>query len=286
MCRWLAYCGSPIYLESLIFKPDNSLISQSRQALKSVSVTNGDGFGIGWYGDKAEPGVFRDIQPAWNDENLKSISAHIRSSLFFAHVRASTGGSVSRSNCHPFNHENWMFMHNGRIDGFDRVSRELTFMVAGDLYPFIRGSTDSEILFYLMLSNGLRDDPPGALARTVSQVLDVMDSDGAGAVFTLTAAISDGETVHAVRYANIGEPPSLFYGRGFGRDSRPRPAGAGECDDAANSILILSEPLDDIEDQWKAVPESHVLIAGDGAVSVRPFVVPGRKAEPATAVSA
>ena len=88
MCRWLAYCGSPIHLDSLILELENSLINQSRHALQSAAVTNGDGFGIGWYGDRPEPGLFRDFQPAWNDENLRSISSQIRSGLFFAHVRS------------------------------------------------------------------------------------------------------------------------------------------------------------------------------------------------------
>ena len=74
MCRWLAYNGPPIYLDAILFKPENSLIRQSLRALRSKSVTNGDGFGIGWYGTRREPGLFRDTLPAWNDENLRSLS--------------------------------------------------------------------------------------------------------------------------------------------------------------------------------------------------------------------
>jgi predicted glutamine amidotransferase len=102
MCRWLAYAGPPVYLESLILKPEHSLITQSRDAHQSITTVNADGFGIGWYGARPEPGVFRDIQPAWNDSNLKSLVEQIASRLLFGHVRATTGTAVTRLNCHPF----------------------------------------------------------------------------------------------------------------------------------------------------------------------------------------
>ena len=267
MCRWLAYCGSPIYLDSLILKPENSLINQSRHALQSASATNGDGFGVGWYGDRSAPGLFRDIQPAWNDENLRSISSQIRSGLFFAHVRASTGTSTSRANCHPFSHENWMFMHNGKIGGFEQVRRDLALLVTPDLYPHIEGTTDSETLFYLLLTNGLRNDPVEAFSRTVVQVLGVMERAGVEDAFMLTGAVSDGKAVYALRYASAGDAPSLFYGCG----ARPHGTEGGAVAETESSILILSEPLDHVQERWNVVPESHVLVAGGGGVAIRPI---------------
>ena len=118
MCRWLTYCGDPIYLDKVLFEPRNSLISQSLRARHSHVTTNGDGFGIGWYGERPTPGVYRDILPAWNDQNLKSLAHQIRSGLFLAHVRAATGTATSRANCHPFAHGKWLFMHNGQIGGY------------------------------------------------------------------------------------------------------------------------------------------------------------------------
>jgi hypothetical protein len=91
MCRWLAYSGRPLYLEDFLFKPENSLINQSLHARKGHVATNGDGFGVGWYGEHSTPGIFRDILPAWNDANLRSLAEQISARLFFAHVRASTG---------------------------------------------------------------------------------------------------------------------------------------------------------------------------------------------------
>ena len=129
MCRWLTYCGDPIYLDKVLFEPRNSLISQSLRARHSHVTTNGDGFGIGWYGERPTPGVYRDILPAWNDQNLKSLAHQIRSGLFLAHVRASTGTATSRANCHPFAHGKWLFMHNGQIGGYERVRRRLEGMI-------------------------------------------------------------------------------------------------------------------------------------------------------------
>lgn len=83
MCRWLAYAGAPVFLDSLVSAPEHSLIAQSLRARQSVATTNGDGFGIGWYGDRPEPGLFRDTLPAWNDGNLLSLCEQIRSRLFF-----------------------------------------------------------------------------------------------------------------------------------------------------------------------------------------------------------
>ena len=97
MCRWLAYSGSPIRLEELLYRPRYSLIDQSLHSRLGVETTNGDGFGIGWYGERPEPGIYRDISPAWSDENLRSLCAQVRSGLFFAHVRASTGTSTTRA---------------------------------------------------------------------------------------------------------------------------------------------------------------------------------------------
>ncbi|MGZ4438481.1 MAG: class II glutamine amidotransferase, partial [Nocardioidaceae bacterium] len=99
MCRWLAYSGSPVHLEELLYKPANSLVVQSRHSKLGAETTNGDGFGIGWYGDRETPGLFRSTEPAWNDRNLRDLCAHVSCGRVFAHIRASTGGAVQQTNC-------------------------------------------------------------------------------------------------------------------------------------------------------------------------------------------
>ena len=142
MCRWIAYRGRPVFLESLLFEPENSLISQSLRCRKATVLTNGDGFGIGWYGDRDTPALYRETLPAWNDRNLRSLAHHIRSPLFFAHVRASTGTATARINCHPFSHGRWMFMHNGQMATLEEVVKHYSEVSADRLHsdgvPLVR----------------------------------------------------------------------------------------------------------------------------------------------------
>jgi glutamine amidotransferase len=115
MCRWLAYSGSPLLLEELLLKPAHSLIDQSLHSKLGATTTNGDGFGLGWYGAEETPGIFHSTDPAWNNHNLRELAQHLTSRLVFAHIRASTGTAVQRTNCHPFRYGRWLWMHNGAI---------------------------------------------------------------------------------------------------------------------------------------------------------------------------
>src|SRR6478736_3282459 len=170
MCRWLAYSGSPVLLEDLLYKPENSLVVQSKHSQMGATTTNGDGFGVGWYGAFDTPGLFRSTEPAWNDLNLRELCAHARAGRVFAHIRASTGSPVQQTNCHPFRHGDWLWMHNGSIARFHDVKRDLLLAVDPSLYPDLEGSTDSEAFFFLALTLGLADDPPGAVARAVGLI--------------------------------------------------------------------------------------------------------------------
>ena len=142
MCRWLAYSGSPLLLDDLLYKPTHSLIDQSLHSTLGVETTNGDGFGVGWYGESDSPAVYKSTEPAWNDRNLREIARFVRSGLVLAHIRASTGTPVVQTNCHPFRHGRWLWMHNGSIARFQEVKRELMLAVDPALYPDIEGSTD------------------------------------------------------------------------------------------------------------------------------------------------
>jgi glutamine amidotransferase len=257
MCRWIAYRGQPLFLETLLFEPENSLASQSLRCRKADVATNGDGFGIGWYGERETPGVYRETLPAWNDRNLRSLAHHLRSPLFFGHVRASTGTATARINCHPFHHGRWLFMHNGQIGGYDRLRRQLDQLLPDSLYALRQGTTDSELFFYLLLANGLESDPVAAMHAATTQVLGVMQHAGSTEPLRLTAAVTDGRRILAIRYASDGNPPSLFY-----RNSGDR-------------LVIVSEPLDADSEDWVAVPDDHLLIADD-TIAVAPFAAAPR----------
>ena len=180
MCRFLAYRGDAVFLSELVCAPTHSLVHQSLHASEAKTGTNGDGFGIGWYGERPEPGLYRDVRPAWSDENLASLSQQVRARTFFAHVRASTGTATTRANCHPFARGRHLFMHNGQVGGYARIKRRLDALIPDDLYDARQGTTDSEAIFLLALANGLAEDPVGA-------------------------------ALTAYRWAGDGRPPSLYY---------------------------------------------------------------------------
>src|SRR5919109_3582892 len=170
MCRWIGYFGSPLRMAELVYNPTHSLIEQSRAARLTTHVTNADGFGLGWYGTSALPGVYRSVSPAWSDRNLQELCAQIESPLFLAHIRASTGTPVQQSNCHPFRHGRWLFVHNGYIEGHAQLRRELLYEIDPTLFGEIQGTTDSELMFYLALTYGLTDDPLPALERMAGRI--------------------------------------------------------------------------------------------------------------------
>jgi glutamine amidotransferase len=268
MCRWLAYSGGPLYLEDLIFKPTHSLIDQSLHARAGETTTNGDGFGVGWYGSREGPGLYKDTQPAWNDRNLQDLAAQIESSLFLAHIRAATGTAIQQTNCHPFRFGRWLFMHNGLIRDFQRIKRELALGVAPDLYSLIEGTTDSEIIFYLALTFGLDDDPIGAMERTVGFIEKVARENGIEHSVQMSLGFSDGERLFAVRYSTRGRSRTLYYSRSVEslRELNPRAEKLSE-----DARAVVSEPLNDLSEYWNPVPEATALIIKQGGVEKRAF---------------
>jgi len=230
--------------------------------------TNGDGFGLGWYGSQSFPGIFHDTLPAWNDANLQSLSEQIQSKLFFAHVRASTGTSTSRENCHPFRLGRMLFMHNGLIGGYGSIRRDLEQMIPAEIFQERCGTTDSEAFFLLACGNGLEGDVKEALTRTVEQVLEVMARSGTDEPLRMTAAIADGNRIYALRYSSDNQSPTLFYGTGGAIRVNNRRV---EFKDGDKAALVLSEPLDAQIDGWIEIPEGHILEARGGIVDVSPF---------------
>ena len=255
MCRWAAYRGEPLYLEELVTSPAHSLIEQSHCATRAKTATNGDGFGIAWYGDHPEPGRYRDILPAWSDCNLKSIARQIRSPLFLAHVRAATGGGTRRDNCHPFVFGRWSFMHNGQIGGFEKIRRVLENSLSDALFDQLEGATDSELFFRLMLGEGLARDPQGAVSRATSRVLEAARRAGIEPSLKLTAAFSDGKALHAVRYATDDQAPTL-YTAAFAK-------AVGRC--------IVSGPFDRDGRTWHEIPQSSFVTMTRDHTSIQPF---------------
>ena len=192
--------------------------------------------------------------PAWSDCNLKSLCQQIRSGLFLAHVRASTGGATSRDNCHPFVSGRWSFMHNGQIGCFPLIRRRHVDSLPDDIYAQMHGTTDSELIFLLMLADGLDHDPHGATARAVARVLAAAERAGADPL-KLTAAFSDGERLYAVRFSTMSHAPTLYAGNFRNR--------LGRC--------LVSEPFDRDGPEWQLIPPGSFVSASHDGVAVSAF---------------
>jgi glutamine amidotransferase len=248
----------------VLYTPVHSMIDQSLHAKLGAETTNGDGFGIGWYDPAPTPGVFRSTEPAWNDRNLHEVAAHVASPLFFAHLRAAIGSAVQQTNCHPFRHDRWLWMHNGYVSDFAQVKRDLMLAVDHVLFPEIEGQTDSEILFYVALSFGLEDDPANAVARTIGLVETLGRARGIDHPFQGTIATTDGDLIWAFRYSSNHRSRSLYFSRNVRilRDLYPDKNVLSEASDDAR--LVVSEPIGDLPGAWVEMPESSYGVVGKG----------------------
>jgi predicted glutamine amidotransferase len=272
MCRWLAYSGDPIPLETLIVQRQYSLLDQSLHSRLGATTTNGDGFGVGWYdGVREEPGVYRSVHPAWNDRNLLELAAHVSSPLFFAHIRASTGTAVQETNTHPFRYGRWLFMHNGLVREFPRLRRDLLLAIDPELIPALEGSTDSEALFLLALTFGLQTDPVGALERMVGFVEDVGAAHGVEHPLQMSVAVTEGVRIYAARYSSERSSRTLYYSTALGalKERYPDDERIQHLSDEARAVV--SEPLGELEGVWNEVPESTIGIVQPGQDELRPF---------------
>lgn len=256
MCRLLAYHGPATTLASVIIDQPHSLLRQSQHSNEAKVAVQGDGFGVAWYDEGRGPGLFRDVTPAWSDGNLPSLCRMVRSDLFLAHVRASTAGETSRLNCHPFAHGRWSFMHNGQVPDIARVRRRLEEMLPDDLYEARRGTTDSELIFLLLLTHGLdtdATDAEGAIRAVIALLRDVCAWGRGVDAVRLACVMSDGARLIAFRLSSDAKSPTLY-----------------ETKDAeTGAITLASEPLDGRPERWTLVPEATILTLGRERTTVR-----------------
>jgi glutamine amidotransferase len=270
MCRWMAYSGGKIYLEDLLFSAKQNLIDQSLSSRSAETPTNGDGFGVGWYGNRERPGLFRSIRPAWNDFNLRDLAANVESHLFLAHVRATSLATVQETNCHPFRYGNWLFVHNGEIFEIEKFRRELLMAIGPEFFGNILGTTDSEVMFHLALTFGLERDAPQALARMAGFVEEVGRASGVEESLWMTVAATDGQTLYAARYASDRNAPTLYYSPDVQEVYRVNPAITGRF--GAEARAVVSEPVGEFPQIWTEVPQASLLTVRGGDVHIEPFL--------------
>ncbi len=274
MCRFIAYLGRPIIVDELLLKPVNSLVHQSYCAEEMCQTLNGDGFGLGWYvhGISEKPGLFRSISPAWNNNNLLYNAPLIQTDCMFAHVRAASEGAISEANSHPFNYEQFLMMHNGIVPQFSKIKRRLLSLLNDELFLWVKGQTDSEHIFALLMQH-LKDMKGSAAALTAEQVRDGFQKtfdvvqelkQEAGItheVSTFNMMITDGYRIFGTRFSSDPEKETrtLYYSRGSKFKCRNGTSTMVRDESGDQAVLIVSEKLNKCEEEWTPIPHNFFI---------------------------
>ncbi|KAI9277372.1 nucleophile aminohydrolase [Sporodiniella umbellata] len=283
MCRFLLYKGKqPILLAHLITRPKHSIVNQSFDSKLRIDLRrplNGDGFGVGWYDNEeckekkteVTPCIFTSVTPAWNNTNLVRLAEKIKSPLIFAHVRASTSGAVSETNCHPWSYGRLMWMHNGGIAEFEKMKRKLQNFLPGELYLFVQGNTDSEWAFALFLSflsnpnasSFEHQELKEAMLKTVAQLNEWAEEFDITEPSLLNFAVTDGESVVCIRYTSsrTEEAASLYFSSGTRFECyRPGHYRMVKADKREHIVVVASEPLTFEKADWLTIPTNNILV--------------------------
>lgn len=250
MCRWITFISTEeMLLSDLVLKPSNSLVDQAIDASYHPGFAkrfnhqiNADGFGVGWYHQNdCWPAIFKDSEPAWSNVNLREICKATKSRCVIAHVRAASPGmGVNAPNVHPFKAGRLMFAHNGAIQGFTQIRRKLLSQMTDEAFLGIKGTTDSECVFGLLLTNLAKDgyakndispyvqtEPFGhdrlynAMKRTIRQIEHILKISGiqeaVDSPSRMNFTLTDGDTVVCARFCDkypLVAPPSLYFAYG------------------------------------------------------------------------
>lgn len=293
-------------LSKIVTEPSHSLLTQSYDSRLRLDVRrphNGDGFGIGWYTEPElgpDPCIFTSTVPAWNCINLERLAPKTHSHLIFAHVRATTEGSLAENNCHPFQHNTLMWMHNGGIGAWKYVKRPLASSLDDKWYLSVKGGTDSEwafALFLHVLANEENVDPSStpehgfgakvlrrAMKKTIAQINELirrsipsnLTLDDVETRSLLNFAVTDGHSVVVTRYVSsrTDEAASLYYSSGTDWVEDPQHKGQFQMerrDKASDVVLVASEPLTFERHNWLTAPTNSIITISDQTVSVTPI---------------
>ena len=282
MCRFVAYLGRPITVDELLLKPTNSLVNQSYDAEEMSQTLNGDGFGLGWYVHhiSQKPGLFRSISPAWNNHNLLYNAPLIQTDCMFAHIRAASEGAISEANSHPFHYEQFLMMHNGVVPYFSKIKRRLLSLLSDELFLWVKGQTDSEHVFALLMQHlvDIRGSAPGISTAQIKQgfeqtfevVRDLTQEAGiADEVSTFNMMITDGHRIFGTRYSSDPEKEtrSLYFSTGSRFECQNGISSMVQDASGDKAVLIVSEKLNDHKEEWTHIPANQ-FIAVDNAMEI------------------
>jgi glutamine amidotransferase len=292
MCRALLYLGQPVLLDNLLFQPDSALVRQSYMP-KMLHMLNLAGFGMrAWDSQSRDPAhphsYASDSLPVF-DRNLKNLAGKVAAECVLAHVRGvaySTQVEISLQNVHPFQFPGatLTLAHNGDLARFAELRPRLAAHVRPEIVRQVRGTTDSEWIYALLVSQ--LPDPYGAptgpglvaaIKRTLAIIREERAHLGIDTSSSVNLFVTDGRQVAAARYCfdfgrySTADPSrvheanlnflSLWYTVGHDYDLHDGEwkmvGGAGHAD----SILIASEPLTRDVASWVEIPEYGLLHA-------------------------
>jgi predicted glutamine amidotransferase len=288
MCRVLGYTGTPVRLDYFLYEPDNSLLRQA-YAPQMLHMLNLAGFGMtAWDSDSQEsstPFSYHSTQLPIFDRNLKALSEKVSAVAVLAHVRGvaySHQAVVSEQNVHPFCMRGTpiAMAHNGDLAHFSEMKFDLLEHIKPDIARAIAGTTDSEWMYGLLLSQ--LEDPgrqpePLELVRALNEVLRILrqvrNKVGISQSSSVNLFVCDGRNLVATRFtfdfgcwevapheANL-RYLSLWYttGKNYGYHDEEWKmiGGAGHAD----SMLLASEPLTRDISTWVEVPEYSIMYA-------------------------
>jgi predicted glutamine amidotransferase len=172
-------------------------------------------------------------------------------------------------------------MHNGDIGGFQKIKRELCNRLTDELYNWIGGQTDSEHFFALFLNHFLKEEnvaSPGSVASaieaSIAELRELLGKHGITEPAYLNLAITNGDWIVATRYVNDSTrtPPTLYHSAGSRFDCEDGVCRMHPADPTEHAVLVVSEKLTDIKEDWHMVSPNHfVIVDGDLGVSVVPI---------------
>ena len=256
MCRLFGF-------RSVIQSQVHRSLVQADNALCSLSEQHPDGWGVAYYVD-GTPHLMRSAASALSDRVFQRVSGVVASETVVAHVRKATQGSLSVLNCHPFQHGRWVFAHNGDVPNFARHRETLLAQVSPRLTRFILGDTDSELIFFLVLTQLLRygslgsqfalRDITAALSRALTSVREL------GEASLLTCILTDGASM--VAHQGGKELHYSTYKKVCGDRSVCKHLSAAceapSVDGQVNHLLFASQPLSG-ENVWQPMREGNIV---------------------------
>lgn len=168
MCRLFGF-------RSVISSQVHSSLLNAENALATKISDHPDGWGVAYY-LQSIPHVVKSAKAVLNDNIFKKVSGIVSSETVLAHIRKTTVGNNNALNTHPFQYGKWVFAHNGHIVDFSSKKEDFIKHISPKLRKYILGETDSEYIFYFILTKISEKYNLAQEHYDTSELIDVINS--------------------------------------------------------------------------------------------------------------